>query len=147
MDTLSYKTKFANKENATQKWYLIDAEGEILGRLACKVANIIRGKYKPDFTPHFNSGDKVVIINADKVRLTGNKWSQKIYRRHTGYPGGLRTKTAKQVLESKPTDLIYKAVKGMLPKNKLQAVYLKNIHLYVGTEHPHTAQKPEKIEI
>ncbi|MEA3495023.1 MAG: 50S ribosomal protein L13 [Bacteroidota bacterium] len=147
MDTLSYKTKFANKENSTQNWHLVDAEGEVLGRLSSKIANLVRGKYKPDFTEHFNSGDKVVVINAEKIRLTGKKWTDKKYIRHTGYPGGIRKRTAKQLLEVKPTELIIKAVKGMLPKNKLQKQYLKNLHVYVGTNHPHVAQNPQKIEI
>lgn len=147
MDTLSYKTKFANANNSTKNWYIIDAEGEVLGRLASKIANVIRGKYKADFTPHFNSGDKVVVINAEKIRMTGKKWDQKVYTRHTGYPGGVRTRSAKQMLNKKPTDIITIAVKGMLPKNKLQQVYLKNLHVYTGTDHPHTAQQPVKIEI
>jgi large subunit ribosomal protein L13 len=147
VNTLSYKTKFANAENFTRNWYLVDAEGKVLGRLASEIANIIRGKNKPDFTPHFNSGDKVVVINAEKVKLTGNKMTDKIYTRYTGYPGGLKTRTPKEILEHKPTDLVRMAVKGMLPKNKLQAVYLKNLHIYAGPEHPHGVQNPVKIEL
>ena len=147
MNTLSYKTKFANDQTVVQNWYIVDAEGEILGRLASKVAKVIRGKNKPDFTPHVNSGDKVIIINADKVRMTGKKWDQKIYRRHTGYPGGLRLKSAKQMLDAKPTEIVLNAVRGMLPKNKLQKKYLSNLHVYTGREHPHQAQKPVELEI
>lgn len=147
MSTLSYKTKFANENNFTRNWYIIDAEGEILGRLACKVANVIRGKYKADFTPHFNSGDKVIVLNADKIRLSGNKLNNKVYIRHTGYPGGVRKTLAKDMLANKPEEMIKKAVKGMLPKNRLQKVYLKNLHVYTGVEHPHHAQKPVELEI
>ncbi len=147
MNTLRYKSKFANSGNVSRNWYIIDAEGEIVGRLASKVANLIRGKYKADFTPHYNSGDKVIVINAEKVRFTGRKWDLKIYRRHSNYPGGLKLKTAKQMLDHKPTEIIRKAVSGMLPKNKLQKVYLENLFIYTGTEHPHSAQKPQSIEI
>jgi large subunit ribosomal protein L13 len=144
---LSYKTKFANKENRTINWYLIDAEGEIVGRIASEVAKMLRGKNKTDFTPHFNSGDKVVVINADKVRFTGNKLAEKVYKRYTGYPDGLKTRGAAEQLRRKPTEVLKHAVEGMLPKNKLQKVYMKNLYLYVGTEHPHVAQNPVKIEI
>jgi large subunit ribosomal protein L13 len=144
---LSYKTKFANKETRTVNWYLIDAEGEIVGRLASEVAKILRGKNKPDFTPHFNSGDRVVVINAEKIRFTGNKLNEKVYKRYTGYPGGLKTRAVAEQLRRKPTEVIKHAVEGMLPKNKLQKVYLKNLHIYAGIEHPHVAQNPVKIEL
>lgn len=147
MNTSSYKTKFANENNFTRNWYVIDAEAEVLGRLASKIANVIRGKYKADFTPHFNSGDKVIVLNAEKVRLTGNKLTQKEYIRHTGYPGGVRKTMAKDMLAKKPEEMIRNAVKGMLPKNRLQKEYLKNLHVYKGTEHPHEAQKPVELEI
>jgi large subunit ribosomal protein L13 len=147
VNTLSYKTKFANENNFTRNWFVVDAEGEILGRLASKVANVIRGKYKADFTPHFNSGDKVIVLNAEKIRLTGNKMNQKVYIRHTGYPGGVRKTLAKDMLAKKPEEMIRMAVKGMLPKNRLQKVYLKNLHVYKGIDHPHQAQKPVELEI
>jgi large subunit ribosomal protein L13 len=147
VSTIEYRTKFANEDNYTRNWYLVDAEGKILGRLASKIANIIRGKTKADFTPHFNSGDKVVVINAEKVRLTGNKMSDKTYTRYSGYPGGLKTRNPKEILEKKPSDLLRMAVKGMLPKNRLQSVYLKNLHIYAGPEHPHQVQKPVQIEL
>jgi large subunit ribosomal protein L13 len=147
VSALSYKTKFANVNNFTRNWYLIDAEGEILGRLASEVAKMIRGKNKADFTPHFNSGDKVVIVNAEKVRLTGKKMTDKKYIRHTGHPGGQRIKTPQSILKTKPEELIRHAVAGMLPKNRLQKVYLKNLHIYAGSEHPHGVQNPESIEI
>jgi len=143
----NYKTKFVNQDTVKRNWYLVDAEGEILGRLASEVAKILRGKNKPDFTPHMNSGDKVVIINADKVRLTGKKMDDKTYIRHTGYPGGQRIVTAKSLLKSKPEEMIIKAVSGMLPKTKLQQEYLRNLHVYTDASHPHQAQNPLKIEI
>ena len=147
MDTLVYKTRFANQQNHTRNWYIVDAEGKVLGRLASEIAKIVRGKNKPDFTPHFNSGDKVIVLNAGKVRLTGKKLTDKIYTRYTLYPGGLRKRTPKDYLDFKPEELIKMAVKGMLPKNKLQAQYLKNLHIYTGNEHPHQVQNPVQIEL
>ena len=147
MTTLTYKTKFANKETRTIKWYLIDADGAIVGRLASEVAKIIRGKNKPDFTPHANSGDKVVIINAEKIRFTGNKLQDKVYKRYTGYPGGLKNRVAIDQLNRKPTEILKKAINGMLPKTKLQKQYLKNLHIFAGVDHPHQAQNPVKLEI
>jgi len=147
VDTLSYKTLFVNKNTISRNWYLVDAEGEILGRLASNVAKILRGKNKPDFTPHVNSGDKVVIINAEKIRLTGNKLSDKVYIRHTGYPGGQRFTTPREILSKKPENLIIEAIRGMMPKSRLRKEYLKNLFVYTGTSHPHTAQKPVQIEI
>jgi len=147
MDTLSYKTISANKDTVSKDWVLVDAENEILGRLATKVAKIARGKYKPNFTPHVDCGDNVIIINAEKIELSGNKWDQKQYVRHTGYPGGQRFTTVRQMLEKKPTEIIRKAVKGMLPKNKLGDALLRNVFIYAGSEHPHQAQQPQKINL
>ncbi|MCD6179418.1 MAG: 50S ribosomal protein L13 [Bacteroidales bacterium] len=147
MNTLSYKTQSANKETVQKEWLLIDAENEILGRLASKVANILRGKNKAYFTPHVDCGDYVVIINADKIRLTGNKWEQKTYIRHTGYPGGQRSKTANELMAKKPFAMVEKAVKGMLPKNRLGAQLFRNLHVYAGTEHPHAGQNPKAINL
>lgn len=147
MNTLSYKTISANKETVTKDWLLVDAENEVLGRLATKVAMMIRGKYKPNYTPHVDCGDNVIIINADKVRLTGDKWDQKEYVRHTGYPGGQRLTTAKQMLVKKPAFIIEKAVKGMLPKNKLGSALFSNLYVYAGNEHPHEAQQPKQINL
>lgn len=147
MDTLSYKTKSANKSTVQKEWLLVDAEGQTLGRLASKVAKILRGKYKPDFTPHVDCGDNVVVINAEKIQLTGNKWDAKQYIRYTGYPGGQRVKTAKDLLENNPTELIEKAVKGMLPKNRLGADLFRNLRVYAGTEHGQEAQKPKAINL
>lgn len=147
MDTLSYKTRSVNKEGADKKWVVIDAADAVLGRLASKSAFILRGKHKASFTPHADTGDNVIIINAEKVKLTGNKWEAKEYIRHTGYPGGQRTATAKEVHEKNPIKLVEKAVKGMLPKNKLGRAVYKNLHVYAGAEHNHEAQKPTSIDL
>jgi large subunit ribosomal protein L13 len=147
MDTLSYKTISANKETANKEWILIDAENQILGRLASIAAKFLRGKYKTNFTPHADTGDYVVIINADKIRLTGKKWEQKEYIRHTGYPGGQRITTAKQLMEKKPAGMVEKAIKGMLPKNKLGSQLFRNLYVYAGNEHDQEAQKPKKINL
>ena len=147
MDTLSYKTISANKATAKKEWVVIDATGQTLGRLASKVAKLLRGKYKPSFTPHVDCGDNVVIINADKVVLTGNKWNDRVYLRYTGYPGGQR-ETTPAVLLSKGADrLVHKVVKGMLPKNILGAALLKNLYVYGGSEHKHEAQQPKTLDI
>jgi large subunit ribosomal protein L13 len=147
MDTLSYKTVSANKETVTKEWVLVDAENEILGRLASKVATMIRGKHKPNFTPHVDCGDNVIVINADKIRLSGNKWDQKEYVRHTGYPGGQRFTSAKQMMAKKPGYMVEKAVKGMLPKNKLGSALFRNLYVYAESEHPHQAQQPKQVNL
>jgi large subunit ribosomal protein L13 len=147
VNTLSYKTISANKETVSKEWVLIDAEGAPLGRLATVVASTLRGKYKTNFTPHVDCGDNVVIINAEKVSLSGTKWSDKIYTRHTGYPGGQRVATAEQMLKKNPISLVEEAVRGMLPKNRLGRAIYKNMHVYAGASHPHEAQKPKKIEL
>ena len=126
---------------------LIDANGEVLGRLASQIAKILRGKNKPSFTPHVDSGDNVIVINADKVKLTGKKMTEKVYVRHTGYPGGQRFATPAEYLKRKPTFVIEKAVKGMLPKNRLGEALLKNLKVYAGEEHPHAAQNPKTIKL
>jgi len=145
MDTLSYKTVSANSKTAQKEWLLVDAEGQSLGRLASEVAKLIRGKHKTNFTPHVDCGDNVIIINAEKIQLTGKKWTDKEYIRHTGYPGGQRTLTATELFGKDPSRLVEKAVKGMLPKNKLGRALFKNLYVYVGTEHKHEAQKPKVI--
>lgn len=147
VDTLSYKTISANSATVNKEWVLVDAEGETLGRLASKVAKMVRGKNKTNFTPHVDCGDNVIVINADKINLTGEKWEKKEYVRHTGYPGGQRTLTAEQLHAKKPTALIEKAVRGMLPKNKLGRAILKNLHVFEGADHPHEAQKPKTINL
>lgn len=147
MDTLSYKTISANKETYKSEWFVIDAEGLPLGRLASKVAKVVRGKHKPTYTPHANCGDKVIVINADKVTLSGNKWADKTYIRHTGHPGGQRETTATELLAKKPYALVEKAVKGMLPKNKLgRELYRSNLFVYAGSEHKHDGQKPKTLK-
>ncbi|MEL6918076.1 MAG: 50S ribosomal protein L13 [Bacteroidota bacterium] len=147
MDTLSYKTISANKTTVNKQWLLVDAEGETLGRLASKVAKLLRGKHKPNFTPHVDCGDNVIIINAEKINLSGNKWEQKTYLRYTGYPGGQRSTTAKELLDRKPESIIEKSEKGMLPKNRLGAELFRNLKVYVGPEHGQEAQKPTAINL
>ncbi|MCE3297276.1 MAG: 50S ribosomal protein L13 [Bacteroidota bacterium] len=142
MDTLSYKTVSGNKETSGKKWVLVDAEGQTVGRLASKVAKIIRGKHKVNFTPHADCGDNVIIINAEKVSFSGTKLENKEYVRYTGYPGGQRSLTAQEMLQKHPQRLIEKAVKGMLPKNTLGRHLFTNLKVYVGTEHKQEAQKP-----
>ena len=147
MSQLSYKTVSANRETVNKEWLLIDAEGQPLGRIASKIASLIRGKHKVDFTPHVDCGDYVVVINAEKVTLSGNKWESKEYIRHTGYPGGQRSINASSMLLKFPERLIEKAVKGMLPKNKLGNQLYRNLYVYVGSEHDKSAQKPKKVEL
>lgn len=143
MNTLSYKTRSAKKEEVSRKWYLIDAEGEVVGRLCSRIAHVLRGKHKPDFTPHVDCGDFVVVINADKVRFTGMKLDKKEYLRYTGYPGGQRKTTPRELLAKKPEAIVENAVRGMLPKNRLGRQMFKKLFVYAGEEHPHQAQKPE----
>jgi large subunit ribosomal protein L13 len=147
MDTLSYKTRSANAATVTKDWVLIDAEGQILGRLASKVAILLRGKAKTDFTPHADCGDFVIVINAEKVRLTGNKMDEKVYRSHSGYPGGQKEVTPHSLLAKKPTAVVEKAIKGMLPKNRLGAALFRNLHVYAGPDHPHQAQQPKPMSL
>ena len=147
MNTLSYRTLSANDSTIEKKWYVIDVEGKVLGRAASEIAKLLRGKHKPYFTPHTDCGDNVIVINADKVRLTGNKADSKVYLRHTGYPGGQRAVAFKDMIKKNPERVVEKAVKGMLPKNKLANRILGNLRVYAGTEHPHEAQNPEVYEI
>jgi len=137
----------ANKSTVNKEWVLVDAEGESLGRLASKVAKLIRGKYKPNFTPHVDCGDNVIVINAEKIKLTGKKWTDKSYIRHTGYPGGQRSLTAIELFGKDPSRLVEKAVRGMLPKNKLGRALFKNLYVNVGGEHNNKAQKPKTINL
>jgi large subunit ribosomal protein L13 len=141
------KTKSFRKADQTPRWYVVDAAGQTLGRLASQVASILRGKHKPTFTPHEDLGDHVVVVNAGKVRLTGNKLKDKIYRHHTGFIGGLKEITAEKLLEKDPTRLITNAVQGMLPKNRLGRVMNRKLKVYAGESHPHTAQKPEPLAL
>ncbi len=147
MDTLSYKTISANKATVNKEWVLVDAEGQSLGRLASKVAKLLRGKHKPNFTPHVDCGDNVIVINSEKINLTGNKWNDKTYIRHTGYPGGQRSLSATEMFGKDPARLVEKSVKGMLPKNKLGADLFRNLTAVVGSEHAHAAQKPKAINL
>ena len=147
MDTLSYKTVSANKQTVNKEWLLIDADGMVLGRLASEVAKLLRGKHKPEFTPHVDCGDNVVIINAEKVKLTGKKFDEKIYMRHSGYPGGQRTRTAKEVFAKYPERIVENAIKGMLPKNRLGSALFRNLYVYVGPEHKQEAQQPKEFKI
>ena len=147
MDTLSYKTQSAKKEEVERKWHIIDAEGEVLGRMSTKITSVLRGKHKASYTPHVDTGDYIIVINAEKVRFTGNKLNQKIYQRYSGYPGGQKSRTAKELLAKKPIAVVETAVRGMLPKNRLGRARFKKLFVYEGAEHPHEAQKPEKLEI
>ncbi|NDF60375.1 MAG: 50S ribosomal protein L13 [Crocinitomicaceae bacterium] len=147
MDTLSYKTVSANKQTADKKWLLVDAEGQTVGRLASKVAKLIRGKHKPNFTPHADCGDNVIVINAEKVSFSGTKLVDKEYVRYTGYPGGQRSLSAQEVLQKHPERLIEKAVKGMLPKNTLGRQLFTNLKVYVGPSHKQEAQQPQVINL
>ena len=147
MDTLSYKTVSANKATVNKEWVVVDAEGLILGRMASKVAKILRGKNKPSFTPHVDGGDNVIVINAEKVVLSGKKMTDKVYLRHTGYPGGQRKQTPQDLLAKYPERIVEKAVKGMLPKNKLGRKLYGNLHVVVGSEHKFEAQKPKVVDL
>ncbi|MFU8842836.1 MAG: 50S ribosomal protein L13 [Bacteroidales bacterium] len=147
MNTLSYKTVSANKETVKKEWVLIDAEDQVLGRMASIAAKFLRGKFKTNFTPHVDCGDNVIIINAEKFKLTGNKFTDKEYVRHSGYPGGQRITSPAELLVKKPTAVVEKAIKGMLPKNRLGSEIFRNLYVYTGPEHPHEAQKPRVIDL
>ncbi len=147
MDTLSYKTISANRSNVDKQWVLVDAENETLGRLSSRVAKMIRGKHKTNFTPHVDCGDNVIVINAEKIRLTGNKMEEKTYISYSEYPGGQKSITAEQLLKKKPTALVERAVKGMLPRNRLGRALFRNLHVIEGAEHKFGAQKPKQIKL
>ena len=147
MDTLSYKTVSANKATVQKEWILVDAKDEILGRLAARVAMILRGKHKPSFTPHVDCGDNVIVINASQFILTGNKMTEKQYVSHSGYPGGQKFITPEALLAKKPIAVIEKAIKGMLPKNRLGRELFRNLYVYEGNEHAQEAQKPKKVDL
>ncbi|AJE02515.1 50S ribosomal protein L13 [Geobacter pickeringii] len=140
-------TKVAKKEEVTREWFLVDADSKVLGRVATEIANILRGKKKPTYTPSVDTGDFVIVVNAEKIALTGNKMADKVYYSHSGFPGGLKEITAGKLLEKKPEDVIRKAVKGMLPKNKLARHMLKKLKVYAGGAHPHEAQQPKVLDI
>lgn len=146
MNTLSYRTESAKKEQVERRWYIVDAEGQIVGRLCTHIASILRGKHRPDFTPHVDTGDCVIVINADKVRFTGKKMLQKEYLTYSLYPGGQKSRTPNEMLDKKPEKIVENAIKGMLPKTKLGRAMYKKLFVYAGTEHPHVAQQPEPIK-
>ncbi len=146
MNTLSYKTISARKEDVQRKWWIVDAEGLVTGRLGSQIAHILRGKHKPSYTPHVDTGDFVIVINADKIRFTGSKMETKEYLSYSGYKGGQKSRTPAEYMDKKPRFVMEHAVKGMLPKNKLGRAMFKKLFVYEGTDHPHGAQKPEKIE-
>jgi len=141
------KTYSAKPGEITREWYLVDAEGKTLGRLATQIADTLRGKRKPQFTPHVDTGDFVIVINAEKIQVTGNKLDQKRYYRHSGYPGGIRSRTLREQLERRPTEVLRVAVKGMLPKNRLARQQITKLKIYAGPEHPHEAQNPKSLEL
>jgi len=147
VNTRSYNTVSANKATVNKEWILVDAENEVVGRLASKIAYLLRGKHKPSFTPHVDCGDNIVIINAEKVRFTGKKTTDKEYVRYTGYPGGQRFATPKELLKRKPAEVLMHAIHGMVPKNRLGRQVMTNVFIYAGTEHPHAGQSPKKIDI
>ena len=147
MNTLSYKTVSANKSTVQKEWYIVDAKDEVLGRLASVVAMVLRGKHKPSFTPHVDCGDYVIVINAEKIKLTGNKMTEKQYVRHSGYPGGQRTQTPEDLLSKKPIAVVERAVKGMLPKSRLGSELFRNLHVFAGENHPHEAQQPKTLDL
>ena len=141
------KSYMARPLEVERKWYVVDAEGRTLGRLATEIATILRGKNKPQYTPHVDTGDFVVVVNAEKVVVTGRKAEQKVYRRHSGYPGGLKETSYEQMMERRPTEILRRAVKGMMPKNRLARQQLRKLKIYAGPEHPHAAQSPQKLEV
>jgi len=145
VNTLSYKTQSANKDTVDRKWFVVDAEGQTLGRMCSEIAAVLKGKHKPSYTPHVDTGDNVIVINADKIRLTGNKMEQKVYLSYSMYPGGQKSITAKELMVKKPYAVVERSVKGMLPKNKLGRAMFKKLYVYAGAEHPHAAQKPENL--
>ena len=147
VNTLSYKTVSANKETVEKEWFIVDANDVVLGRLASVVAMVLRGKHKPSFTPHVDCGDNVIVINAEKIKLTGNKMTDKQYVRHSGYPGGQRFQNPEDLLEKKPTAVVEKAIKGMLPKSRLGSEMFRNLFVYAGANHPHEAQQPKTLDL
>jgi large subunit ribosomal protein L13 len=147
VDTLSYKTISANKATANKEWFIADATNQVLGRFSSQVASVLRGKHKTNYTPHADCGDYVIVINAEKIRLTGNKWDDKEYITHSGYPGGQKTRSPKEIAKKNPSHLIEIAIKKMLPRNRLGNAIFNNLHVYTGSEHPHEAQQPKELKI
>lgn len=147
MDTTSYKTVSANRATVNKEWVMVDAKDQVLGRLASVVAMVLRGKHKPSYTPHVDCGDNVVVINAEKVRLTGKKWTDKVYFSHSGYPGSQKKTSPEELLAKKPIGVVEKAIKGMLPRNRLGRALFRNLYVYAGPDHPHEAQRPRQINL
>jgi large subunit ribosomal protein L13 len=141
------KTISMNKETAQNDWYVIDAEGKTLGRMAAEIAHRLRGKHKPEYTPHVDTGDYIIVVNAEKVSVTGKKATDKLYRHHTGFPGGLKTRTFKEMIEKAPEDVVKLAVKGMMPRNPLGRAMLRKLKIYTGAQHPHGAQNPAELSL
>lgn len=146
MNTLSYRTESISAEKAERKWYVVDAENMVTGRMCAVIASILRGKNKPSYTPHADTGDYVIVINAEKVRFTGHKWAQKVYKDYSLHPGGLKVVVAEKMLDKFPERIVERAVKGMLPKTKLGRAMIKKMFVYTGSDHPHAAQKPETLQ-
>ena len=146
MNTLSYKTKSAKKEEVVHNWFVIDGTNQVVGRMSSKIASVLRGKHRPDYTPHVDTGDYVIVINAEKIRFTGNKEDQKSYLTYSGYPGGQKEIAVKKLMNEKPERILEKAVRGMLPKTKLGRAMIKKLFVYTGAEHPHSAQKPAEFK-
>lgn len=146
MNTLSYRTESAKKEQVQRRWFIVDAEGVVVGRLSTHIATVLRGKHRPDFTPHVDTGDYVIVINADKIRFTGNKMLQKKYLSYSLYPGGQKSRTPADLLAKKPERILENAVRGMLPKTKLGRAMIKKLFLYAGSDHPHQAQQPQPLK-
>jgi large subunit ribosomal protein L13 len=147
VDTLSYKTISANKETAGKQWFVADATNQVLGRFSSQIASVLRGKHKTNYTPHVDCGDNVIVINAEKIRFTGKKWTDKEYVTHSGYPGGQKIRSPKEVASKNPAHLIEMAVKKMLPRNRLGNAIFNNLHVYTGSSHPHEAQQPKELTI
>lgn len=147
MDTISYKTKSANNQTVERSWHVIDAEGMVVGRMCTKIAQVLRGKHKPSYTPHVDTGDYVIVLNSDKIRFTGNKLNDRVYLRYSGYPGGQKARTVKEQMDRDSRIVVEKAVRGMLPKNKLGRAMFKKLFVYAGAEHPHQAQQPAELKI
>jgi len=145
VDTLSYKTKSLRKEDVERDWYVVDAEGQSVGRMCTTIATMLRGKHKPSYTPHIDNGDNIIVINAEKVALSGNKWKDKVYLRYSGYPGGLKRRTAEEMLAKKPEAIVEKAIRGMLPKGRLGRAMFRKLYVYTGSDHPHAAQQPKTL--
>ena len=147
MNTLSYKTQSIRKEDVQRDWHIIDAEGQNVGRMCTKIATILRGKHKASYTPHVDNGDNIIVINAEKVVFSGNKWKNKVYLRYSGYPGGQKSRTAQEMLAKRPEAILENAVRGMLPKNRLGRAMFRKLFVYTGTDHPHQAQQPKELKV